>query len=295
MAILRLFGLYFLLTLLMVIVGSVAGTYFGSDPFSGMIFFLVFAIAINFFSYFYSDKLVLRAYGAKIIERNDNPRLYGIVKKIADLNDLSTPRIAIVNSSTPNAFATGRNPKNAVVAATTGLMSILDDHELEGVMAHEMAHVKNRDTLVMCAAATIAGAIAFAARMLWWNSMFSGGRNRNVHPVLLILVALTAPLAAFLLQMAVSRSREFHADTTAAKLTNKPWALISALKKLEWENHRKPLDCGSPSYAAMCIVNPLRGGDFFISMFSTHPPMEKRISELERFCLLYTSPSPRDA
>ena len=282
MAMLRLFGLYFMLTLLMIIVGSVAGAYFGSDPFSGMIFFLVFAIAINLFSYFYSDKLVLRAYGAKIIERQDNHRLYDMVKKIADINALPMPRIAIVSSSTPNAFATGRNPKNAVVAATTGIMSILDDNELEGVMAHEMAHVKNRDTLVMCAAATIAGAIAFAARMLWWNSMFSGGRNRNVHPVLLILVALTAPLAAFLLQMAVSRSREFHADATAAKLTNKPWALISALKKLEWENHRKPLDCGSPSYAAMCIVNPLRGGDFFINMFSTHPPMEKRINELEK-------------
>ena len=282
MAMLRLFGLYFMLTLLMIIVGSVAGAYFGSDPFSGMIFFLVFAIAINFFSYFYSDKLVLRAYGAKIIERQDNRRLYDMVKKIADINALPMPRIAIVSSSTPNAFATGRNPKNAVVAATTGIMSILDDNELEGVMAHEMAHVKNRDTLVMCAAATIAGAIAFAARMLWWNSMFSGGRNRNVHPALLILVALTAPLAAFLLQMAVSRSREFHADATASKLTNKPWALISALKKLEWENHRKPLDCGSPSYAAMCIVNPLRGGDFFINMFSTHPPMEKRINELEK-------------
>ena len=282
MAMLRLFGLYFMLTLLMIIVGSVAGAYFGSDPFSGMIFFLVFAIAINFFSYFYSDKLVLRAYGAKIIERQDNRRLYDMVKKIADINALPMPRIAIVSSSTPNAFATGRNPKNAVVAATTGIMSILDDNELEGVMAHEMAHVKNRDTLVMCAAATIAGAIAFAARMLWWNSMFSGGRNRNVHPALMILVALTAPLAAFLLQMAVSRSREFHADATAAKLTNKPWALISALKKLEWENHRKPLDCGSPTYAAMCIVNPLRGGDFFINMFSTHPPMEKRINELEK-------------
>ena len=282
MAMLRLFGLYFMLTLLMIIVGSVAGAYFGSDPFSGMIFFLVFAIAINFFSYFYSDKLVLRAYGAKIIERQDNRRLYDMVKKIADINALPMPRIAIVSSSTPNAFATGRNPKNAVVAATTGIMSILDDNELEGVMAHEMAHVKNRDTLVMCAAATIAGAIAFAARMLWWNSMFSGGRNRNVHPALMILVALTAPLAAFLLQMAVSRSREFHADATAAKLTNKPWALISALKKLEWENHRKPLDCGSPTYAAMCIVNPLRGGDFFINMFSTHPPMEKRIKALEK-------------
>ena len=276
MAIIRLFGLYFMLTLLMMIVGFVAA---GSS--SGIIIFAIFGLIINIYSYFYSDSLVLRAYGAKIIERQDNPRLYGIVKKISDLNGLPVPRIAIVSSSTPNAFATGRNPKNAVVAATTGIMSILDDNELEGVMAHEMAHVKNRDTLVMCVAATIAGFIAFAARMLWWNSMF-GGRNRSVHPALMILVMLTAPLAAFLLQMAVSRSREYHADATAAKLTNKPWALISALKKLEWENHRKPLDCGSPSNAAMCIVNPLRGKDFFVNMFSTHPPMEKRIKALEK-------------
>ena len=265
-----------MLTLLMMIVGFVAA---GSS--NGIIIFAIIGLIINVYSYFYSDSIVLRAYGAKIIERQDNPRLYGIVKKISDLNGLPVPRIAIVSSSTPNAFATGRNPKNAVVAATNGIMSILDDNELEGVMAHEMAHVKNRDTLVMCVAATIAGFISFAARMLWWNSMF-GGRNRNVHPALMILVALTAPLAAFLLQMAVSRSREFHADATAAKLTNKPWALISALKKLEWENHRKPLDCGSPSNAAMCIVNPLRGGNFFISMFSTHPPMEDRIKALEK-------------
>jgi heat shock protein HtpX len=276
MAFLRLFGLYFMLTLLMMIVGFVAA---GSS--NGIIIFSVIAIAINLFSYFYSDSIVLRAYGAKVIDRSDNPRLFGIVKKIADLNGLPMPRVAIVPSSTPNAFATGRNPKNAVVAATTGIMSVLDDNELEGVMAHEMAHVKNRDTLVMCAAATIAGFISFAARMLWWNSMF-GGRNRNVNYGVMLLVAITAPLAAFLLQMAVSRSREYHADATAAKLTNKPWALISALKKLEWENHRKPLDCGSPSNAAMCIVNPLRGGDFFINMFSTHPPMEKRIKELEK-------------
>ena len=280
MAILRLFGLYFLLTLLMVIVGSIFGAYFAGNMFGGMFFFFLFSFPIAFFSYFYSDSIVLRAYGARVIERQDNPRLYGIVKKIADLNGLPTPRIAIVSSSTPNAFATGRNPKNAVVAATTGIMSILDDHELEGVMAHELAHVKNRDTLVMCVAAVIAGFISFAARMMLWNSMFS--RNRNVHPALLIVVAITAPLAAFLLQMAVSRSREFHADATAAKLTNKPWALISALKKLEWENHRKPLDCGSPSNAALCIVNPLRSGDFFINMFSTHPPMEKRIKALEK-------------
>lgn len=276
MAIIRLFGLYFMLTLLMMIVGFVAA---GSS--NGIIIFAIIGLIINVYSYFYSDSIVLRAYGAKIIERQDNPRLYGIVKKISDLNGLPVPRIAIVSSSTPNAFATGRNPKNAVVAATNGIMSILDDNELEGVMAHEMAHVKNRDTLVMCVAATIAGFISFAARMLWWNSMF-GGRNRNVHPALMILVALTAPLAAFLLQMAVSRSREFHADATAAKLTSKPWALINALKKLEWENHRKPLDCGSPSNAALCIVNPLTGGGFLINMFSTHPPMEMRIKALEK-------------
>ena len=280
MAILRLFGLYFLMTLLMVIVGSIFGAYFAGNFIGGAFFFLIFSLPIALYSYFYSDSIVLKAYGARIIERQDNPRLYGIVKKISDLNGLPTPRIAIVSSSTPNAFATGRNPKNAVVAATTGIMSVLDDHELEGVMAHEMAHVKNRDTLVMCVAAVIAGFISFAARMMMWNSMF--GRNRNVHPALLILVAITAPLAAFLLQMAVSRSREYHADATAAKLTNKPWALISALKKLEWENHRKPLDCGSPSNAALCIVNPLRGSDFFINMFSTHPPMEKRIKSLEK-------------
>ena len=280
MAILRLFGLYFLMTLLMVIVGSIFGAYFAGNFIGGAFFFLIFSLPIALYSYFYSDSIVLRAYGARIIERQDNPRLYGIVKKIADLNGLPTPRIAIVSSSTPNAFATGRNPKNAVVAATTGIMSVLDDHELEGVMAHEMAHVKNRDTLVMCVAAVIAGFISFAARMMMWNSMF--GRNRNVHPALLILVAITAPLAAFLLQMAVSRSREYHADATAAKLTNKPWALISALKKLEWENHRKPLDCGSPSNAALCIANPLRGDSFFINMFSTHPPMDKRIKALEK-------------
>jgi len=280
MAILRLFGLYFLMTLLMIVVGSVFGAYFAGNFIGGAFFFMIFSLPIALFSYFYSDSIVLRAYGAKIIERQDNPRLYGIVKKIADLNGLPTPRIAIVSSSTPNAFATGRNPKNAVVAATTGIMSVLDDHELEGVMAHEMAHVKNRDTLVMCVAAVIAGFISFAARMMMWNSMFS--RNRNVSWPLLILVAITAPLAAFLLQMAVSRSREYHADATAAKLTNKPWALISALKKLEWENHRKPLDCGSPSNAALCIANPLRGGDFFVNMFSTHPPMEKRIKALEK-------------
>jgi len=162
MAILRLFGLYFMMTFLMVIVGLVVGAYFGGDPFSGMFIFLFIALAINIFSYFYSDTLVLKAYGARIIERQDSPRLYGMVKNIANINELPMPRIAIVESSTPNAFATGRNPKHAVVAATTGLMSILDDNELEGVMAHEMAPPNPNQ-------ACVPSSISLAARLSKWN------------------------------------------------------------------------------------------------------------------------------
>ena len=262
---------------LMTLVVLFSATAFGFDLVSALFFALIF----NGFIYFFSGNLAIKSTRAQPIKEGQYIEVTQIISHLTQKEKMPMPELYIINSDQPNAFATGRNPKNAVVAATTGIMSVLDDNELEGVMAHEMAHVKNRDTLVMCVAATIAGFISFAARMMWWNSMF-GGRNRNVHPGIMILVALTAPLAAFLLQMAVSRSREYHADETAAKLTNKPWALISALKKLEWENHRKPLDCGSPSNAAMCIVNPLRGGDFFINMFSTHPPMEKRIKELEK-------------
>ena len=234
---------------------------------------------INIGSYFWSDKLALRAYKARVVERHEAPQLFGVVKKVAQMNDLPMPRVAIVPSQTPNAFATGRSPQHAVVAATEGLMRMLDRDELEGVMAHEMGHVKNRDTLVMAVAATIAGAIAFAARILWWNSIF--GRNRNVHPALLILVILTAPLAAFLLQAAVSRQREFKADATAAALTGKPWALGNALRKLEHGNSSRPMEVGSPAHAALCIANPLRGGDMLVNMFSTHPPMQDRIDALE--------------
>ena len=279
MARLRLLLLFTLLTLIMMGLGLVAGAYFGTSPTGAMTIFFVIAVLINIGSYFWSDKLVLRAYKARVVEQHEAPQLFGVVKKVAQMNDLPMPRVAIVPSQTPNAFATGRSPQHAVVAATEGLMRMLDRDELEGVMAHEMGHVKNRDTLVMAVAATIAGAIAFAARILWWNSIF--GRNRNVHPALLILVILTAPLAAFLLQAAVSRQREFKADATAAALTGKPWALVNALRKLEHGNSSRPMEVGSPAHAALCIANPLRGGDMLVNMFSTHPPMQDRIDALE--------------
>ena len=279
MARLRLLLLFTLLTLIMMGVGLVAGAYFGTSPTGAMTIFFLIAVLINIGSYFWSDKLVLRAYKARVVEQHEAPQLFGVVKKVAQMNDLPMPRVAIVPSQTPNAFATGRSPQHAVVAATEGLMRMLDRDELEGVMAHEMGHVKNRDTLVMAVAATIAGAIAFAARILWWNSIF--GRNRNVHPALLILVILTAPLAAFLLQAAVSRQREFKADATAAALTGKPWALVNALRKLEHGNSSRPMEVGSPAHAALCIANPLRGGDMLVNMFSTHPPMQDRIDALE--------------
>ena len=279
MARLRLLLLFTLLTLIMMGVGLVAGAYFGTSPTGAMTIFFLIAVLINIGSYFWSDKLVLRAYKARVVEQHEAPQLFGVVKKVVQMNDLPMPRVAIVPSQTPNAFATGRSPQHAVVAATEGLMRMLDRDELEGVMAHEMGHVKNRDTLVMAVAATIAGAIAFAARILWWNSIF--GRNRNVHPALLILVILTAPLAAFLLQAAVSRQREFKADATAAALTGKPWALVNALRKLEHGNSSRPMEVGSPAHAALCIANPLRGGDMLVNMFSTHPPMQDRIDALE--------------
>ena len=277
---LRLLGLFTLLTLLMMVVGAVAGAFYGTSPTGAMGLFFVLAMAINVFSYFYSDMLVLRSYRARIVEESESPRLYRIVRHVAELNGVPMPRVAIVPTTTPNAFATGRSPRHAVVAATEGLLRMQDDEELEGVMAHELGHVQNRDTLVMMVAATIAGAIAFAARMMMWNSFF--GRNRDVNPLLLIVVFITAPLAALLLQSAVSRSREFKADATAARLTGRPWALVRALEKLEYGNAVQPMQVGSPTASALCIANPLRGGDMLGKLFSTHPPMAARIAALQQ-------------
>jgi heat shock protein HtpX len=188
------------------------------------------------------------------------------------------PKIAIVATQTPNAFATGRNKDRAVVAATEGILSLLSDDELEGVLAHEMAHVKDRDILVMSVAATIAGAISFAARMALWSSL--GSRRDNGNVLLLLLVAVTAPIAALLIRLAISRSREYKADKEGALMIQKPLALARALEKLEEGNRRRPMTRGSPATSSLFIVNPFRGGTF-VSLFMTHPPIEARVRRLE--------------
>ena len=281
-AALRTMALFAALIGIFMVIGYVVGLAFFDSPIVGSIFFLGLAGLMNAISYFFSSKIVLWSYKAKIVSRAEQPRLYNIVNKICLKADLPMPKIAIVPTQTPNAFATGRNKKNAVVAATQGILSLLSDDELEGVLAHEMAHVKDKDILVMSIAATIAGAISFAARMFLWNSMFGGSRGRgNGNVILLLVAAITAPLAAMLLQLAISRNREYKADHEGALMIQKPLALARALGKLEEGNRRKPLTSGSPASASLFIVNPLRGGGL-ITLFMTHPPIEKRIQRLEK-------------
>jgi heat shock protein HtpX len=196
------------------------------------------------------------------------------------------PQIAIIPTDTPNAFATGRNPKHATVAATEGILKLLNDDELTGVLAHEMSHVKDRDILVMSVAATLAGAISFASRMFVFGSLFGGGNGKNNNFILLIIVAITAPIAAMLLQLAVSRSREYKADFEGAKLTGRPLWLASALRKLETQNKAHPLKRGNPATSSLFIVNPFSGGAL-TTLFSTHPPIEKRIARLEAMASEY--------
>jgi heat shock protein HtpX len=279
-ATLRTIGLFMLLIVLFSAIGYVIGGVFMDDWVMGAAIFLAIASVMNIISYFFSSKIVLWSYRAKILTEPQAPRLFKIVKNICMKSDMPMPRIAIVPTKTPNAFATGRNKKNAVVAATEGLVLLLNDDELEGVLAHEMAHVKNRDILVMSIAATIAGAISFAARMLWWN-MFLGRSKGNGNIYLLLVVAITAPLAALLIQLAISRNREYKADRAGALMIQRPLALARALQKLEDANIRRPMQRGNPASGSLFIVNPFRGGGFF-ALFTTHPPMAKRIQKLQK-------------
>ena len=276
---LRTMGLFIALTSLFVGIGYLLGWYFFGDWVLGSLIFLVLAAALNFVSYFFSHKIVLWSYRAKIVSESEAPRVHNVVKKIALKADMPMPKIAIVPSQNPNAFATGRNKNNAVVAVTEGILPLLSDDELEGVLAHEMAHVRNRDILVMSVAATIAGAISFAARMFWWNSMFSRGRNDN-NAIILLIVAITAPLAAVLLQLAISRNREYKADREGALMIQRPKALARALAKLEAGNRRRPMERGNPATSTLFIVNPFRGGGI-VTLFMTHPPVATRIRRLE--------------
>lgn len=281
-ATLRTLALFATLIVLFMAIGYLVGAYFFGDWVLGTLVFLVLAGVMNFVSYFFSSKIVLWTYKAKIVSQAEAPRLYNIVNKICLKADLPMPQIAIVPTKTPNAFATGRNKKTAVVAATEGILETLTDDELEGVLAHEMAHVKDKDILVMSVAATIAGAISFAARMFLWNSMLGGSRDRNGgNGILLLIAAITAPIAAMLLQLAISRNREYKADREGALLIQRPLSLARALQKLEDANKRRPMTTGSPASASLFIVNPFRG-EGLLTLFMTHPPIKVRIRKLEQ-------------
>jgi heat shock protein HtpX len=268
-----------LLTLLFVFIGQLVG---GK---SGMIVALIFAAVMNLTTYWFSDKIVLAMYRAQPIKESDHPRLYSLVRLIATKASLPMPRVYIIPTQTPNAFATGRNPKHAAVAVTSGILKILDEDELEGVISHEMAHVRNRDILTGSIVATLAGAISVLAYMAQWGAILGGygGRDsegRGGGGLGLLIMAIVAPLAALLIQMAISRSREYSADQTGAKISHKPLSLANALRKLEYASRRMPLQA-NPSTAHLFIVNPLSGKGM-AGLFSTHPPIEERVARLEQ-------------
>ena len=278
----RLFGLFAALTAVFVIFGWAIGSYFFGDPLSSVVLFFVFAAGINAVSYFLSDRMVLWSYRAKIITENQAPDLFRIVREVAQKANLPMPKVAIVPTQTPNAFATGRNPQHAVVACTQGILNILSEDELRGVLAHEISHVSNRDILVMSVAATIAGAISYLAQIAMWNTIFGGGGRRNAGEgtaIIAIVGMILAPIAAMLVQLSISRSREYKADYSGAKLLGQPLALASALEKLETANRRRPLQFGSPSSQGLFIVNPF-SASAFARLFSTHPPIQQRIKRL---------------
>jgi heat shock protein HtpX len=241
----------------------------------GALVALVVAGAMNFGSYFFSDKIVLRMYRAREVTRAEAPALYEVVESLSRRAGIPVPRVAIIPGQQPNAFATGRNPEHAVVAATEGILQILDRDELEGVMAHELAHVRHRDMLISSVAATLAGAIMVLSR---FGLFFGGGDRDRGGGALALLVVILAPIAAMIIQAAISRSREFAADAGGAEISGKPRALASALQKLEATAKRVPLQ-GNPATAHMFIVHPFRGGGIG-KLFSTHPPTEERVERL---------------
>src|SRR5215813_6549807 len=267
------------LTVLLVFLGGA----FGGRQ--GMIFAFIFAMATNMFSYWFSDKIVLRMYGAQEATEAEAPMLWGVTHDLALKMNMPMPKVYVIPSESPNAFATGRNPKHAAVAATQGILRLLTREELEGVMAHELGHVRNRDILIGTIAAAIAGAISMLSYMAQWAMIFGGygGRRRDDEGggnlIAGIAMIILAPIAAALIQMAISRSREYEADASGARICGNPIWLANALRKLHLGSQRVPLDA-TPATAHMFIVNPLRGGGL-VNLFSTHPPIEERIARLE--------------
>jgi heat shock protein HtpX len=265
------------LTSLVVLIGGAIG---GQQ---GMVIAFILAIAMNFGSYWFSDRIVLAMYGAQPIDESQAPDLYRVVRRLTSKAGIPMPRVYLIPNDTPNAFATGRSPEHAAVAVTEGIMRMLDDDELEGVLAHELSHVKNRDTLIMTIAATLAGVITYLAHMAQWAAIFGGSRRDDDEgggggALGALLMAILAPIAAMLIQLAISRAREFQADASGAHLTGRPWGLAKALEKLDMASKVAPMQA-TPATAHLFIVNPLRG-EGLLSLFSTHPPISERIARL---------------
>ena len=262
--------------LLMLVGGLIGGN-------GGVLIAFIFAVILNFGSYWFSDKIVLKMYKAQEVSESSAPDLHAIVRNLAMKASLPMPRVFIIPEETPNAFATGRNENHSVVAVTEGIMRILTREELEGVIAHELSHIKNKDMLISSIAATIAGAISMLATMAQWAAIFGGGRSSDEDNggggiIGLIAMAIFAPLAAAVIQMAISRSREYLADAGGANITKNPYGLASALEKLTKASQIIPMNA-KPSTAHLFIVNPL-SGKAFMNLFSTHPPLEERIARL---------------
>lgn len=270
-----------------ILLGALTGLMLGAGQLlggnGGLIIAGIFAIVINFISYFFSDKIVLAMYHAKQVKESEYPTLFRIVKEVSVLAGIPMPKVYVLPSNNPNAFATGRNPKNAAVAATEGILSLLSEDELKGVIAHEISHIKNRDILIQTIAATIAGVISYLAAMARWAAIFGGfgGRDRDGGNLFeLLALAIITPIVAVIIQLAISRSREYLADESAAKILHNPNGLAGALAKLQNEGRRNPMKFGSPSTSSLFIVNPFSAKSF-LALFSTHPPLEERIDRLK--------------
>jgi len=274
-----------LILILLSVVLVVAGGAIGGR--GGLQLGLGIAVVMNFISYFFSDKIALASSGAKPVTREQLPRLYDVMERLAAKANIPVPKLYVVPDAAPNAFATGRNPNHASVAVTEGLLELMNDEELEGVIAHELSHVRNYDILVSSIAATIAGAITYMAQMGKWAMIFGGfGRDRDDDRggggFSALLMIFLAPFAALLLQLFLSRTREYAADETGARMVGQPYGLISALQKLGAYNRRIPTTAISPSTSALCIVKPMFGEGTFSSLFSAHPPLEDRIAALKQ-------------
>ena len=273
----------FLMTLMMVLL-MLVGSLLGGEQ--GVIMAFVFSLVMNFGAYWFSDKIVLMMYRAKQVTEAEAPRLYSLAARVASQAQLPMPRVYIIPGETPNAFATGRDPNHAAVAATEGILKTLSDDELEGVLAHEFAHIKHRDILTGTIVATMVGTITFIARMAGWSMMFAGGGRdrRDSNGLAELLLLILAPIAAVLVQLAISRSREFAADEGAARISGRPLSLANALQKLERGVAALPMANASPASAHMFIVNPLSGKGVF-KLFSTHPPVSERIERLQKLAM----------